>query len=433
LEKLGAGGVGEVWKARDRRLHRTVALKFISGERSGSAARELLREARAASALNHPNIVTIFEVGESDGLTYLAMEFVEGETLRAQAARGTLPRDEVWKIAEQVASGLAAAHEQGIIHRDLKPENIMIRRDGLVKLLDFGLAKLLPWSAASLEATATAAASSGTQSGMLAGTFSYMSPEQARGQEITTASDVFALGIVLYELLSGEHPFRAATALDTLQAIVTRPPRHRPEVPELVFHALRKPVAERFATAKEMLVELRKPLAPAVPPLLRQPWWMKAAGGGVLALMLGGGVWNSVRPRDAALERVAVRSVAVMNFNAPAGDAAAGVVEALAEELARALSQAGLRVAARSTMLGLQSPGDPRAVGTQLAVDAVLAGGIRSQGERFRITLELVDPRTGFQIWSDTWNASAGELTGPNPRAPAEIAERLKNALPGER
>src|SRR5580658_8102250 len=147
LEKLGAGGIGEVWKARDRRLNRVVALKFIFKEREGSSTnRDLLREARSASSLNHPNIITIFEVGESDDSTYLAMEYVQGETLRARMSRGALAPAEAAEITRQVAEGLAAAHREGILHRDLKPENIMIRADGIVKIVDFGLAKVMPWA-----------------------------------------------------------------------------------------------------------------------------------------------------------------------------------------------------------------------------------------------------------------------------------------------
>jgi serine/threonine protein kinase len=175
LERLGAGGIGEVWKARDRRLNRVVALKFIFAERQGSStSRDLLREARAASALNHPNIITIFEIGESAGATYLAMEYVQGETLRTRLGSTPLTPAEAAEIARQVSEGLAAAHREGILHRDLKPENIMIRADGIVKIVDFGLAKVMPWAkddAGNEGATLSVA----TQSGQLLGTFTYMS------------------------------------------------------------------------------------------------------------------------------------------------------------------------------------------------------------------------------------------------------------------
>ena len=216
LKKLGAGGIGEVWKARDRTLNRVVALKFIFTERQGSTpARDLLKEARAASALNHPNIVTVFEVGETEDWAYLAMEFVEGETLRARMERSAVPLDEALEIAGQALSGLAAAHRAGVLHRDLKPENIMIRGDGYVKLLDFGLAKVLPWARG--EQTADSAALGvPTETGQIVGTFTYMSPEQARGLTVVPASDVFSFGIVLYELFTREHPFRGPTVMDTL-------------------------------------------------------------------------------------------------------------------------------------------------------------------------------------------------------------------------
>jgi serine/threonine protein kinase len=233
------------WKARDRLLDRLVALKFLSKQ---DTRHDLLSEARAASALNHPNIVTIFQIGEIEGEPYLAMEFIEGESLRRYVnATGDL--SEALEITEQIVDGLASAHALGIIHRDLKPENIMIRADGQVKLVDFGLAKRLFPSDATTAETAKPASASGE----LVGTFSYMSPEQARGHAIGRSSDVFSLGIVMYELFSGRHPFRRDEMLETLNAIVKHEPpplaKERPEAPprvgDIVSKSLKKEPSER--------------------------------------------------------------------------------------------------------------------------------------------------------------------------------------------
>ena len=229
LQLLGRGGMGEVYLAKDTRLERKVALKLLPEEFSQDKDRlgRFRREAHATSALNHPNILTIHEIGEFEGQIYLVTEFIEGQTLRQRLAEGRLDLKEALEIGFQIASGLAAAHQVGIVHRDLKPENIMLRPDGLVKVLDFGLAKLTPTGA-----TATAH----TQTGILLGTVAYMSPEQARGQKVDGRSDLFSLGVVLYEMVTGERPFYGPTSSDTLVAILEREPARldqlRPGVPE---------------------------------------------------------------------------------------------------------------------------------------------------------------------------------------------------------
>ena len=220
LERLGAGGMGEVYLATDQRLDRTVALKVLPGYLSDE--HRLLRfhkEARAASGLNHPNIITIHEVGEAEDIRFIATEFIEGETLRHLINRKALSVPQALNIAEQVCGALVAAHSAGIIHRDIKPENIMRRPDGIVKLLDFGIAKLT-------EAANTSGPfqTAQTELGMVIGTASYMSPEQARGLSVDERSDIWSLGVVLYEMLTGRLPFSGATRLDLMVAIVERDP-----------------------------------------------------------------------------------------------------------------------------------------------------------------------------------------------------------------
>jgi TolB-like protein len=444
LERLGAGGLGEVWKARDRRLNRVVALKFISAVRPGSTpATDLLREARAASGLNHPNIITIFEVGEAEGGTYLAMEFVEGETLRQRLNRPPLPLDEALEIAGQMAAGLAAAHKHGIIHRDLKPENIMLRVDGFVKLVDFGLAKVLPWAEPNTSDSTSPVERSET--GQLVGTFTYMSPEQARGQQLTPASDVFSSGIVIYEMLTGEHPFRGPTAMDTLNAILSKEPvsagvRSKAVPQELsnsVARALKKETTERYPSGHELSEELRRvrkllalPAAASAPEVAKpKPLWWRVAAGLALVLALVGGTWIYRGMSGGGAISGEVRTVAVTTFRFAPDDVRASLLaQGLPEELFIALSRAGVTLASRSSVQELGAITDQRSVGEKLGVDAVLEGTVRSFGTKYRVTVELVSTRTRLVVWTETFTAESDDaLTGE--RTAAEIAAKLREGL----
>src|SRR5262245_2326339 len=228
ISLLGRGGMGEVYLAEDKRLRRNVALKLLPAQFMNDAerVRRFEREAAAASATNHPNILTIHEIGEVDGAHYIVTEFVEGETLRALIKRGRPGISEAIGIAEQVAGALGVAHEAGIIHRDIKPENVMARADGLVKVLDFGLAKLTErtTAASEVDSQAETMARLSTESGVVMGTASYMSPEQARGQKVDHRTDVFSLGVMLYEMITGRRPFEGATTIDVIAAILDKEP-----------------------------------------------------------------------------------------------------------------------------------------------------------------------------------------------------------------
>ena len=261
ISPLGAGGMGEVWRARDTRLKRDVALKLLPAEVSKDPARlaRFEQEAQAASALNHPAIVAVYDIGTADADTYIAMELVEGSTLRLLLAEGPLPPRRVTPIAAEVASGLAAAHEAGIVHRDIKPENLMVTRDGRVKILDFGLAKPVPSPSAALSEIPTAAAA--TEPGALLGTVSYMSPEQARALPLDHRSDLFSLGAVLFEMLSGSRPFAGASVADTLSAILREEPADLPStVPpaldRIVRRCLEKSPERRFQSARDLAFAL---------------------------------------------------------------------------------------------------------------------------------------------------------------------------------
>jgi serine/threonine protein kinase len=218
VSPLGAGGMGQVWKAIDQRLSRTVAVKILPDSSVGDLRLRFEQEARAASALQHPNIVSVFDVGTEAGVPYIVSELVEGETLRAVMGRGPIPLRRVLEIASQIAAGLAAAHHVGITHRDVKPENIMVAADGRAKILDFGLAKRVAPPAGSRPDNTTDTYLS--EPGMILGTANYMSPEQARGLAVDSRSDQFSFGIVLYELLSGKQPFKRDSTPQTLAAII---------------------------------------------------------------------------------------------------------------------------------------------------------------------------------------------------------------------
>jgi Tol biopolymer transport system component len=269
--QLGVGGMGEVYLAEDTRLERTVALKILPSELASDQQRmhRFVQEAKTASALNHPNILTIYEIEEIDSINLIATEFIDGETLRARIQRGTISANEALDVATQIASALSAAHEAGIVHRDLKPENIMLRRhDGIVKLLDFGIAKLSetePQGSANIDTEAKTRARLNTAPGTVMGTIGYMSPEQARGLEVDARTDIWSLGVVLYEMIAGRAPFSEATATDTLVAVLQKEPpplaqfvSDTPEAVEwLITKALRKDKEERYQTTKELLSDLR--------------------------------------------------------------------------------------------------------------------------------------------------------------------------------
>src|SRR5438045_450006 len=260
---LGEGGMGTVYLAEDTKLRRRVSLKFLSTSftQDHERLRRFEQEARAASALNHPNILTIHEIGEIDGHPFIATEFIDGQTLREHTAKALIKLEEALDVAAQVASALAAAHQAGIIHRDIKPENIMIRHDGFVKVLDFGLVKLTEKGATDSEASTLV----NTDAGVVMGTARYMSPEQARGKKVDARTDIWSLGVVLYELVAGRLPFEGGTPSDVLSLILQREPaplaRYSPEVPteleRIIRKALHKDREERYQTVKDFLIDLK--------------------------------------------------------------------------------------------------------------------------------------------------------------------------------
>ena len=271
--------MGEVYRARDERLSRSVALKVLPGEISADRSRleRFEKEARAASSLNHPNIVTIYDIGSSDSLAYIAMELVEGRTLRELLAPGPIALRRLLSLSAQVADGLAKAHAAGIVHRDLKPENLMVTRDGFVKILDFGLAKLVPAGFESSEGSDLATVTRGTEPGTVLGTVGYMSPEQASGQPVDFRSDQFSLGAILYEMASGKRAFDRATAVQTLSAIIqdepepSRPRRRRLRPTSSGSSSAAWPRIPRIATGRRRTWRGTWPRCATKPPGSRSP------------------------------------------------------------------------------------------------------------------------------------------------------------------
>ena len=262
---LGAGGMGEVYRARDARLNRDVAIKILPASFSADPDRlaRFAQESRAAAALNHPNILSIYDIGEEHGAPYVVSELLEGETLRDRLRDGAIPSRKTIDYARQIASGLAAAHEKGIVHRDLKPENIFITHDGRAKILDFGLAKFTrPEADASGEAPTQQVA--GTDAGTVMGTVGYMSPEQVRGKPADARSDIFSFGAILYEMLSGKRAFHGDSPVDTMSAILKEDPPDltetnrnvAPALERIVRHCLEKNPAERFQSARDVAFNL---------------------------------------------------------------------------------------------------------------------------------------------------------------------------------
>jgi serine/threonine-protein kinase len=404
---LGIGGMGEVYRARDSRLQREVAIKVLPEALQADPERlsRFEREAQTASNLNHPNILTIFEIGEVAGTRFMAAEFVAGETLGARLARGSLPLVEAIDVATQMATGVAAAHAAGIVHRDLKPDNVMIRPDGLVKVLDFGLAKAVERRVADSLSETVAQTSTGT----IAGTVRYMSPEQARGLPVDARSDVFSLGAVLYETLCGQPPFPGATATDVMVAILDRAPAplaaRRPDAPRdlqaVVGRCLEKDAARRYGSARELLGALQ-----------------------ALATSSSQTVTAADTPP----------SIAILPFaNMSADPENEYFCDGIAEEITNALVKVErLKVAGRTSAFSFKGKtGDLREIGRALNVSTVLEGSVRKAGSRLRITAQLVKVADGYHLWSERYDRQMEDIFEVQDEIALAVVEALKVTLLG--
>ena len=454
---LGAGGMGEVYRGVDTRLGRAVALKVISQRLVGDEGhrRRFETEARAASALNHPAIVTIYDVGEGDGLSWIAMELVEGRTLREAIADGPLSIRETWSIARQCAEGLAAAHAKSIVHRDLKPENVMLTREGGVKILDFGVARHGA-PASEKEPSLATETDVGTVAGTILGTVGYMSPEQATGRNIDFRSDQFSFGAVIYEMLTGQRAFKRPTAVETLSAIL------RDEPPSLastradasdafqrvIGRCLAKTPEQRFASTRELAAALNAlipesstAVAPSGTPLpdpvaaASARWALSRLRLAVLAAVIlavasGAFLWN----RRDGTGQPALNSVAVLPFESSAQDPnieyiADGLTDGLIDHLARAKS---LKVQARATVMRFKGNPNPREAARALGVGAVVTGTLSRRGTQIVVSAELIHGATGERLWGQTFDRPLADLMRVQDSMVLSIAEGLRLRLSGE-
>lgn len=396
--------MGEVYRARDVRLGREVALKILPAALEADAERlaRFLREARAASAVNHPGVARLYDVGEHEGVNYLVMELVEGESLDRRLERGTLPVEELLRIAGALASALAEAHQRGVVHRDIKPANVMLTSSGEIKVLDFGVAKLQPVCIGAGDPDEETLAM--TNPGAVLGTPLYMSPEQVLGREVDQRSDLFSLGVLLYQAATGRLPFRGRSQLELLDQIVRAEPpapsELRAEIPPalegIILRCIAKSPEQRFQSAAGLLAELERAAAADSPAATPKP------------------------------------SLLVLPFKdiSPAGDNEY-FSDGLTEEIIASLSMIqSLALVSRSSAMRLKgSDGGRRGIGEEMNVRYVLEGSVRKSGDALRITAQLIDTASDVHLWANTYKGSLEDVFEIQEMVATRIAEALKVEL----
>ncbi|HUE83953.1 MAG TPA: protein kinase [Pyrinomonadaceae bacterium] len=471
--QLGAGGMGEVYLAYDVRLNRQVALKVLPANLVNNRTRlyRFEQEARATSALNHPNIITIHEIGSCVDTVFIAMEFIEGETLRNKLKTTRVEIEEALDIAIQIAAALDVAHRSGIVHRDIKPENIMVREDGLVKVLDFGLAKLTEKKSEDVDSEAATRPEIRTEAKMILGTVAYMSPEQARGLPIDARTDIFSLGVVIYEKLSGRLPFPGETTNDMIAAILKSEPAPLdeitpPELQRIVRKSLQKKADERYQTVKDLLIDLKnlkhdldftaklersgkqtkaEPSKPAqdqsihttssaeyIASGIRQYMGVFTAALAVLLLgALGFGYWFYKHRSSTASQ---IESIAVLPFQNSSGNPDVEYLsDGMAESLINSLSRLPkLNVKGRSSVFRYKGKEvEAQTIGADLNVQAVLMGRITLRGDDLILNLSLEDARTGNRIWGEQYNRKLMDLLLLQGEIAHDVSEKLRLRLTG--
>ncbi len=499
VSKLGAGGMGEVYLAQDTKLDRKVALKILPADLAANQdrMRRFTQEAKSAAALNHPNIATIHEIGESDGVNFIAMEFIDGATLREKIHQDQTDLRKLLRYLQHVAEGLAKAHAAGIVHRDLKPDNIMITRDGHAKILDFGLAKLVeqrPMSGRDSSEVATAVMPQHSSPGTVMGTVGYMSPEQAQGKtkDIDQRSDIFSFGCILFEAATRKKPFEGESVIKSLHMVVYEPappiadfnPSAPSELQRIVRRCLAKDPDERYQSIKEVAIELkelRRELEGAgidttVPPPARSettrptaadPRRSESSGPAfsspssslqtpassaeyivtgikqhkifavivVLVLVAGSiGLGLFWRARNSTAEGT-INSIAVMPFvNASGNSDVEYLSDGITESLINSLSQLpNLSVKGRSTVFRYRGKDiTPQQIGSELSVQAILNGRVVQRGEQLTLSLDLVNARTGDQIWGQQYIRKASDIVSLQAQIANEISQKLRTDISGE-
>jgi serine/threonine protein kinase/TolB-like protein len=451
-ELLGRGGMGEVYRALDTRLHRSVAIKILPGALTADAesVRRFQNEARAVASLSHPNVVPLFDVGEQDGMRYAVTELVLGETLRVRLASAPLPVPEAVEIAAGVAEGLTAAHDKGVVHRDIKPENVVLTPSGSPRILDFGLAKQSAMAPGSSEDEATRSTLL-TEPGVIAGTVGYMSPEQVRGEPLDGRSDLFSLGVVLYEMLTSRRPFRGESQIETLNAILKEEPPPDPvltalppELERILRRCLAKRRENRYHSGADLAHDLRTSLtatssgtipAPAPARSSRSLFPVLAAGLAVLAAVLAGVFLLGRRPP--ASSSALPRTLAVMPFRAISAEGmpnhfGLGLADSVIGRLAAVRE---LTVRPTSAIARYEAaPAEAGSVGRELGVDAVLEGTYQKIEGMTRVSVQMTDVSRAALIWSDRIDLPEGRLFQLQDEISKRIVDKLELSIaPAER